>query len=380
VGDTEGTGSWLGSHPVTVDAGIAALVLATFEMPAFDPYRHDGGPWWALWGILVAGPLLWRRRAPAGALATSLLGALGALVTRAGPNWGILSQVTILLGPAVAVASAATILAPRSSRRMALASGAVVLVAGARLSTPDAVGAQVALIVGAWVTGEAVRARRHEIALLRELLARRAEQGASDERNRIARELHDVVAHQLSVIAIHAGAARLAAGDTAPNHESLATIEDASRQALADVRRALGVLRSDQGPGGLAPQPGLDQLDRLAGRLRDAGLPLELTTAGDLSAIPAGVATSVYRIVQEALTNVVNHAGRAVTTVRIARTPGEVRLDVRNDRPTSTGARHDGGGHGIVGMRERVAAYGGSLQAGALPSGGFLVTARIPLP
>jgi signal transduction histidine kinase len=382
VADNDGFGSWLGSHPATLDAAIAALVLATFEMPAFDPYRHDGGAWWALWGVLVAGPLLWRRRAPTAALVVSLVGALGASVTRAGPNWGILSQVTILLGPSVALASAATILVWRSSRRLAMASGAViVLAARASLSSPDAVAAQVALIAGAWLTGEAVRARRHEIALLHELVARRAEQATDDERNRIARELHDVVAHQLSVIAIHAGAARIAAGESSPNNESLATIEEASRQALADVRRALGILRNDDGPGGLAPQPGLDQLDRLANRLRDAGLPLDVTTAGDLSVIPDGIARSAYRIVQEALTNVVNHAGRVATTVRVVCTPVEVELDVRNDRPISNAAAlPDGGGRGIVGMRERVAAYGGSFQARPLPSGGFVVTARIPLP
>ncbi|HSS10493.1 MAG TPA: ATP-binding protein, partial [Acidimicrobiales bacterium] len=124
----------------------------------------------------------------------------------------------------------------------------------------------------------------------------------------------------------------------------------------------------------------LEQLDRLAERLRRAGLPIEMTTNGDMTAVPDGIAVSVYRIVQEALTNVLNHAGRVATTVRVGCTPDEIQLDVRNDRSAAHSPPiPDGGGHGLIGMRERVAAYGGSLQAGALASGGFEVTARIPL-
>jgi signal transduction histidine kinase len=405
----DGFGAWRRRHPAAVDAATVALVLATFEMPAFDPYRHDGGAWWAVWGLLLACPLLVRRRAPTSVTAVCTMGAVGALVTRSGPNWGILSQVIILLGPAVALASAATSLAPAASRRLALASVAVVLAANAASrSSPDAAIAQVAFVAGAWLTGEAVRARRHEVALLRELVARRAEQAAATERARIARELHDVVAHHLSVIAIQAGAARIAAETAAPaalaaraapapaapaaptpapaaaSYETLAIIEEASRQALADLRRALGVLRAEDATSGLRPQPRLDELAPLADRLREAGLPLRLTTTGDLADIPGGVATSVYRIVQEALTNVMNHAGAVATTVRVACTPEEVELEVRNAAPHaapgSMSVGPDGGGHGLVGMRERVAAYGGSLHTGALPSGGYRVTARIPLP
>jgi signal transduction histidine kinase len=368
------------SHPAAVDAALVAVVLAAFEMPAFDPYRHAGGHLWPFWGFAVAVPLLWRRRIPVPVLVVSLAGTAGALLTRNGPDWGGLSLVAILLGPSVALATAASTVPVETSRQLAVGSAAVVIATtAARSGTPDVIAAQLAVIAAAWLGGEAIRARRNEIALLRDRVAQRAEQAAIEERTRIARELHDVVAHQLSVIAVHAGAARLATSQGPPYVERLLTIEDASRQALTDLRRALGVLRRDDPAGGLAPQPGLDQIDRLADRLRRAGLPLELTTSGDLSEISEGMAVSAYRIVQEALTNVLNHAGRVATTVRVSCTSSEIQLDVCNDGPTvSRGTGPRGGGHGLIGMRERVAAYGGSLQVGPLPSGGFAVSARIP--
>jgi signal transduction histidine kinase len=280
----------------------------------------------------------------------------------------------------VALATAAAAVPIALSQWLAIVSGVVIATAGGRRSTPDVVAAQVGVIAGSWLAGEAIRARRNEIALLRDRVTQRAEQAADDERTRIARELHDVVAHHLSVIAVQAGAARLAGGEGAPGAGSLVTIEAASRHALSELRRALGVLRSDDPATGIAPQPGLDQLDRLADRLRDAGLPLELATTGDLSAIPGGIGLSAYRIVQEALTNVLNHAGRAETTVRVVCSPAEIHVCVHNGPPTlHRPAKPEGGGHGLIGMRERVAAYGGSLQAGALASGGFEVTARIPM-
>ena len=384
----DGNAAWfvgrLRAHPVLFDVVAAAAVLAAFEMPAFDPYRHDGGNWWAFWGFAVAAPFLWRRRAPALAAAVSLIAAAGALVTRSGPNWGVLSEVTILLGPALALAFAAATTSARVSKRLALATGAVIVVAaGLASSSPDAVIAQLVLLGGAWLTGEAVRARRHEMALLRELVTSRAEQAADGERARIARELHDVVAHHLSVIAIQAGAARLLADDRSLTTQSLATIEHETRLALAEVRRAVGVLRNGDGDG-VSPQPRLDQLPRLAERLRDAGLPVTLNVTGDLTEIPDGIATSAYRVVQEALTNVVNHAGPVRTTVSVASSSAELCLEVCNERPANGPvSRPDvavGGGHGIIGMRERVGAYGGTIDAGVARSGGFQVTARIPLP
>jgi signal transduction histidine kinase len=381
VTESERLAGWVRTHRSRADMILVALVLAAFEMPAFDPYRHAGGPWWPLWGLAIAVPLLWRRRLPAGVLVFSLAATAGALVTRTGPDWGGLSLIAILLGPGVALATAAATVGTAMSQRLAILSAAAIVATNVdRSATPDVVAAQLAVVAAAWMTGEAIRARRNQIGLLRDLVTQRGEQAASDERTRIARELHDVIAHQLSVIAVQAGAARLQHDEESPHVERLLIIEDASRQALEDLRRALGVLRSGELAGGVSPQPGLDQLDRLADRLRQAGLPLELTTTGDVSAIPDGIAVSAYRIVQEALTNVLNHAGRVATTVRVACALDEIQLDVRNDPCAGSRAPNpDRGGHGLVGMRERVAAYGGSLRAGALASGGFEVMARIPL-
>jgi signal transduction histidine kinase len=383
VVDTERLASWVPTHPVAVDLILVTLVLAAFEMPAFDPYRHAGGAWWALWGLAVSVPLLWRRRFPVVVLAVSLAATVGALVTRTGPDWGGLSLMAILLGSAVGLATSATIIPTRASQRLAVVSVAAVVATNLDRSVkgPDIVAAQIIVLVAAWLAGEAIRARRSELALLHERVIRQAEQSTQGERTRIARELHDVVAHQLSVIAIQAGAARLQLDHGSRPVGSLLIIEEASRQALGDLRGALGVLRGSEMAGGVSPQPGLAQLDHLADRLRQAGLPVDVTTTGDMTAIPEGVALSAYRIVQEALTNVLNHAGRVATTVRVVCTPEEIQLDVHNDRPAAlVSASPHGGGHGLIGMRERVATYGGTLRAGVVASGGFEVAARIPLP
>ena len=379
--ESERSSRWARTHPHVIDSLLAAMVLATFLMPAFDPYRHDGHTWWAFWGVAIAAPLLWRRRAPSLALAITVAATAGSIVTRAGPNWGVLSEVTVLFGPAVALSTLAFAAGPRRSKWAAAATGGAVMgatqLAGA--GAPDVFVAQAMAVAASWLTCEMVRARRSEVLLFRARIADEATQATIEERNRIARELHDVVAHQLSVIAIQSGAARLAAGERQDVTANLVAIEDAAGQALVDLRGALGVLRA--GESGRSPQPRLEELDRLARRLRDAGLPLELTTAGDLASVPVGVSVSSFRIVQEALTNVVNHAGTVQTRVRVARTPTGVEMEVRNDAPAGRGPRSAiPGGRGLVGMRERVAAYHGDLEARSLPAGGFAVVARIPLP
>ncbi len=382
VHESDNFGYRVRDHPFLFDALLAGIVLATFEMPAFDPYRHDGHTWWAFWGVAMALPLLWRRRAPMTVLAVTLAGTVGSILTRSGPNWGVLSQVTALLGPALALGTLASTAGTRRSQMAAVITAVVVMGAtqAAGSGAPDVFVAQGMAVAGSCLVGEVVRARRTEVILVQGRIADKVAQAASEERNRIARELHDVVAHQLSVIAIQSGAARLAAVNGRDVTANLVAIEGAAGEALTDLRSALGVLRADS-PAGVAPQPRLEELDRLAHRLRDAGLPLEMTTAGDLATVPVGVSVSSFRIVQEALTNVVKHAGAAATTVRVARTPAGVELEVRNDAPAAgPAATMTLAGHGLVGMRERIAAYRGQLDAGTLPSGGFAVRARIPLP
>ncbi|HEY3868822.1 MAG TPA: histidine kinase, partial [Actinocrinis sp.] len=207
-------------------------------------------------------------------------------------------------------------------------------------------------------------------------LQRQAGQAAAAERARIARELHDIVAHHLSVIVLQAAAARRPGRPAGP---ALEKIENSGRQALTETRRMLGVLHGNGEATGLAPQPGISELDTLAGTVRAAGLPVSLVIDGDPAAVPAAVDVSVYRIVQEALTNVLKHAGPARAEVAIGCADEAVTIEVTDDGTTAPGGRIQAGGHGLVGMRERVAIFGGELRAGPRPGGGFAVRARLPL-
>jgi hypothetical protein len=171
VAHNESLAGWARGHPATVDAALAGVVLAAFEMPAFDPYRHAGGPLWPLWGLTVALPLMWRRRFPVAVLAVSLVGTIGAVLTRIGPDWGGLSLIAILLGFSVALATAAATVPIELSQKLAAtsASAIVATMVVTRSVTPDVLAAQVAVIAGAWLAGEALRARRNEIAKAHEL-------------------------------------------------------------------------------------------------------------------------------------------------------------------------------------------------------------------
>ncbi|MEV6866032.1 sensor histidine kinase [Streptosporangium subroseum] len=232
----------------------------------------------------------------------------------------------------------------------------------------------VAVLGGAWTAGRVVRERRAHSARWAGQLTGRA---VTEERLRIARELHDVVAHSMSLIAVKAGIANhVAAARPEEARDALRVIETTSRDALTEMRQLLGVLRSDSGaPPDLSPSPGLAGLPGLAGQAAMAGVHVELDIrAADL---PEGVELSVYRIVQEALTNVVRHAAPARCRVTVEDTRGTVRIEVTDDGP---GGRVLPGrpGHGLIGMRERVAVYGGTFTAGRRPEGGFGVSACLP--
>jgi signal transduction histidine kinase len=240
-------------------------------------------------------------------------------------------------------------------------------------------------VASAWVLGYAIRTRRAYIGELKERAARleaqegeRAARAVADERLRIARELHDVIGHSISLITIQSeAAARSARTNPAAVPGFLATISATSRAALAEMRHVLAVLRPDT-QAELSPQPGLDALPDLVARLEAGGLSTRLDIERiDLS---PGIALTVYRIVQESLTNVLKHAGLgARASVTVARTERSITVSVHDDgvgqsKPASSAA------HGIVGMRERAALYGGTLRTGTRPTGGFEVEARIPLP
>jgi signal transduction histidine kinase len=200
-----------------------------------------------------------------------------------------------------------------------------------------------------------------------------------EERRRIARELHDVIAHSITLMTVQAGAARLLlAQDPGRAREPVLSVEETGRHALAELRRLLGVIRADDGEAALAPQPGLARLDDLVGQARRAGLPVELAVAGEPRPLPPGIDLTAYRIVQEALTNTRRHAGPAHAHVSVRYGSQALDLEVTDDGRTATAAG-DGAGHGLVGMRERVALYDGTFAAGPRPEGGYAVRVRLPV-
>jgi signal transduction histidine kinase len=203
---------------------------------------------------------------------------------------------------------------------------------------------------------------------------------AEQERARIARELHDVVTHNVSVMVIQAGAARKVM-DAAPEQakEALLAVEAGGRAAMAELRHVMGLISPATDAPDLAPQPGLDGLDTLINRVRGAGVPVDLTVTGRSRPVPAGVGLTAYRVVQEALTNTVKHAAGATATVTLGYEEEHLRVEVRDNGGRPNGATVTGNGRGLVGLRERLAIYGGTLEAGPRPSGGYRVRAVLPL-
>jgi signal transduction histidine kinase len=239
---------------------------------------------------------------------------------------------------------------------------------------PFAVVTPVVMLLVRRVLGD--RERRAQLAEReRDIAAREA---VVEERARIARELHDAIAHNVSMMVVQAGAERRVLDDErGPTREVLETIERIGRGALTEMRRLVGMLRSDAGDP-LAPQPGLNDLPILVTQVREAGLPVELHVDGEPRELPVGIELSAYRIVQEALTNALKHAGEAHATVRVNYGAESLELEIVDDGGGAA-APVSSGGHGLVGMRERVALYGGRLDAGRRPSGGFAVRVLLPI-
>jgi signal transduction histidine kinase len=240
--------------------------------------------------------------------------------------------------------------------------------------------ARVVFLVAAWLLGDSVGSRRAYVREIEEKAERleherqtEARRAVAEEQARIARELHDVVAHALSVIIVQAGAAEdVFEKDPLRARQPIRSIDAAARSALADLRRVLGIL---QHGAEYEPQPGLARLDRLVEQVRATGLDVAVEIAGSPRPLPAAIDLSAYRIVQEALTNALKHAHASRVDVRI-RYGEALELDVRDD---GRGSANGHGGSGLVGMRERVALLGGSIETGTGPSGGFRVAAALPL-
>ena len=367
-----------GDPGLVTDAGIAIAGTGLTAVAAWDPAGLLGttiaGPTWllALLPLLMGAALAIRRRAPLLMWIGIWAGiALQNLITRHPPQGP--EFLFVLFAGAYSLGAHASL--RRSAAGLVIIAPAMVLIS--RLGGVG-MGLSAIPILAFWLAGVLVRARRRVTALAgrNAELQRQAKQAAAAERARIARELHDIVAHHLSVIVLQAAGTR-ASGKSA--EAALEKIENSGRQALAETRRLLGVLRDPDEEPGRAPQPGIGELDALAASVRAAGLQVNLVIGGDHAGVPAAVDVSVYRIVQEALTNILKHAGRACADVTIGCADEAVTIEITDDGTKQPGDRIPAGGHGLAGMRERAAIFGGELHAGPRPGGGFAVRARLPL-
>jgi signal transduction histidine kinase len=381
-------------HLVTTHGLDVLIVLAAVQTAAATATRSEPGhPTGALlWFEVVAVTatvltLLWRTRFPFAAPAAMWLAAAslsfldGRLIEQPA---GIFVAG---LGAAVLLGNQPDLTLSRIGLVIVVGAATIVVLNGFGTTSDDWYSIPVLFGIG-WLVGFALRERtqqtraaeeRARIAELeREAAARVA---VAEERGRIARELHDVVAHAVSVIVLQVGAVRhRLPEDAAAEREALRNVEEAGRTALAEMRRLLAAMRDDEDAAELAPSPGLDDLDRLVHDVRGAGLDVRVEVRGDPVPLPRGLDLSAYRIVQEALTNSLKHSGAEVAEVVVTYAPDELCLQVRDHGSRAARPTIDAnGGHGLVGIRERVKLFDGDLDAGPAPGGGFLVRARLPL-
>ncbi|MER5418424.1 sensor histidine kinase [Streptosporangium roseum] len=365
---------------------LLAVVMALFAV-AEEVGGRTLGPdsprtgWWMVAAIATAVPVLLRRRAPATVTCLYSLATIAAFVHfgEIASAWQFYIQLLLLF-------TLLSELSPRDPRAVAGVAVTVAFVGTMMLASAEPSGAgdvAVAVVMTSIAGGAGVAVRRYRQLAVHaqeraELLAREA---VSEERTRIARELHDVVAHSVSVMVMQAGAARLMLRpDQVTERESLNVVEETGREVVEELRRMLGLLRTGPEGDGLAPQPCLARLDDLVEQMRAAGLDVTLNVEGEPVPLPAGLDLSAYRIVQEALTNTLRHAGPTGVGVTIAYRPRVLSLEILDQGPRPGRTGHGGGpGHGLIGMRERVTLFQGRLSTGPLPGGGYGVRVTLPL-
>ena len=364
---------------IAISFGVLALGLV--EVLSMSGYQMRG--LWVACVFVTAGVLLFRRRAPL--LVMAVLLALVAAGSATDPP-----QDASFWFFATLVATYA--LGAHANVRVGLAGLALVLAfftVGAILDD-QTVGDVVfigILFAGTWVIGRLLERRtnqatqlRREAAILEQEREQRAREAIAEERARIARELHDIVAHGVSTMVLQVGGVRRRlTSDQRAELDVLMNVEETGRRSLVEMHRMLGIMRQADNGNLLTPQPGLARLDDLAESMRAAGLPVEVTVAGEPADLPSGLDLSAYRIIQEALTNTLKHAGRARARVAVTYGTDALDLEVLDDGGGAANGNGAAGGHGLVGMRERVALFDGSLETGARPEGGYRVHAHLPL-
>jgi signal transduction histidine kinase len=373
--------------------GFDALVLlAMLEVSlelAFGREHNKDAPTGSLWlliplSIAVLVPLLARRRFPFAAPAAVYL--YCAAVSFYNGN-----LVTFSFGIFLAVLTSAFLMGMLPDRSQSVSGLAIGVGAAAIVvhNDPDQGWGDFffisLLFTIVWLAGNALGAKLTQYRQAEERAARlerereeRARAAVAEERARIARELHDVVGHSVSVMTVQAsGVRRLLRPDQEREREALLIVEQTGREALAEMRRLVDVLRRPEESPALAPQPSLQHLDKLLDQVRESGLDVDLKVEGDVAKLPASVDLAAYRLVQEGLTNTLKHAQAHRAEVLVRYGKGEVELVVADDGNGTGGG--DGGGHGLVGLRERIAVAGGELDAGPRAGGGFQVRARLPM-
>ena len=397
--------TWIQSHPLAADAALAVALLGaglvssdmTIDLFEVDPSVQPADKSAVAAGLsAMVLPLALRRRAPLAVLVVS---------TAAFVTLGLLVDSPSLEPSITAIAFSLAIYSAAAHGRPRLRNWAcgicILAVVGLTWHMlgffgPDVpvlwkvftVLVNVSLGGALWALGAALGAGRRrskellertvELAHEREENARRA---VFAERVRIARELHDVVAHHVSMMGVQAGAARVVIGrDPVKSKEALASIERSSREAVLELHRLLGFLRQAGDPDELGPQPGLAQLPTLAATISDSELTVDVSVEGEQRPLPPTVDVSAYRIVQEALTNVLKHAGASHAGVHLRYWPGELELEIVDDGRGNGSRSAAPGGLGLIGMRERAVLHGGELSAGSAAGGGFAVRARLPTP
>ena len=377
------------TNPWIIDALIATvfLIAAPFAMYANDNNAadfHEVDFWCWFFTVGMVLPFYFRRRYPFAVFCLGTLGVMGLVAW----NYPTGITPTLLLVGLYTVAA----YAPNKQRYAAAVIIFIALVATAIIGPPDLDGAgsvvNFAFFTAAYFFGTTVRNRRLYMEQLEERAAslererdEEAHRAVAEERLHIAQELHDVVAHSMGVIAVQAGVgAYIIDVDKVEAKKSLEAISETSRSALAEIRRMLGVLREDEGAE-YAPAPGLGELERLVQEICGAGVDTHVTYEGTRQDLPAGVDFTAYRIIQESLTNVLKHGGPTVhADVTIGYEPELLRIEVVDNGRGVNGRSANGlvGGHGLMGMRERVGVYGGAFQAGPQAGGGFRVAVTLP--
>jgi signal transduction histidine kinase len=367
------------------------IVIAAVESALEVAYRHDASqaPRTSLWFSVPAVAvtvllLLGRRRFPFGAPAAFWL--VGAALSFVDGRLLVFTSGVFVAGMAAALllGNLPVVWQERLGLAIVLGGAGIVVYNDPNNSPSELVFIPVLFAIG-WLVGFALRERAHQ-AEAAETRAREAERerevvarlAVAEERARIARELHDIVAHSVSVMVLQVGAVRHRLPDAlGQDGSALSDVERVGRTALAEMRRLLGAMRTDGDDLELTPQPGLGRLEPLLEEIGRAGLPVQLHVEGEPFPLPRTIDLSAYRIVQEGLTNVLKHANAESADVVVRYAPDELRIDVRDDgRGDSTS---DGLGHGLVGIRERVKLYGGEMSAGMANGGGFVLSTRLPL-